>query len=134
MEILPKILIFKILFCLFLTLTLGVWSGIVALADKYDLQIILYLTLLILTIVGIWQISFIKTKKIVKLIYLILFISYLFSPKILPSVIKQFNIDNCLDSGGCWDQIRNRCEMRDRSKCAAIPKKSKIIIINESQY
>ncbi len=119
MKILSEILIviLKISLCLFLTLVLGIWSGIVVFADQYDWQIILYLTLSSLTIMGIWLVFFIKMKKITKLVYLVLFISYLFIPKTLPSVMKQFNIDSCLDSGGCWDLIRDRCKMRDQGKC-----------------
>ena len=26
-------------------------------------------------------------------------------------------IDSCLDSGGCWDFIRHRCEMNDQGYC-----------------
>ncbi len=27
------------------------------------------------------------------------------------------SIDGCLDDGGCWDYIRNRCEMHDQGYC-----------------
>ena len=26
-------------------------------------------------------------------------------------------IDGCLDDGGCWDYIRNRCEINDQGYC-----------------
>ena len=26
-------------------------------------------------------------------------------------------IDSCLDSGGCWDDIRNRCEYKNQGMC-----------------
>ncbi|OGH97552.1 MAG: hypothetical protein A2104_02950 [Candidatus Melainabacteria bacterium GWF2_32_7] len=119
MKILSGILIviLKVSICLFLTLILCACSGVVAFADRYDWQIILYLTLSILIVVGFWLVFFIKMKRTIKLVYLILFILYLFIPKTLPSVMQQFNIDNCLDSGGCWDSIRNRCEMQDQGKC-----------------
>ena len=86
-------------------------------ADKYDWQIFFYLTYSALIIVGVWIITFVKTSKIIKLIYSILFITYFFTPKIFPSVVTQFSIDSCLDRGGCWDSIKNNCEMQDQKKC-----------------
>ena len=29
-------------------------------------------------------------------------------------------IDSCLDSGGCWDDIRNRCEYKNQGMCVIL--------------
>ncbi len=32
-----------------------------------------------------------------------------------------FKIDSCLDSGGCWDYTRRRCETEDQGYCVRTP-------------
>ncbi len=114
--------IIKVILCLFLTLAVGVWSSYILIIAfthpiNFDWQMIIFTIFSVLIIIGVWIIAFVKTNKIIILLYLILLITYFFTPKIFPSVMMQFNIDSCLDRGGCWDSIRNNCEMNNQKKC-----------------
>lgn|GEM_PF-1905385 len=143
------ILSLYILFCFFITafLSISILTVGFALKNGVDWQIIIYLSYLALIIIGSWAVPwslfFVKTKTtkiFVILVYLILFISYFYTYNLLPSVKKQYDlgknvdlglnwykIDSCLDTGGCWDDIRNRCEMKDQGKCVESPEKCESI-------
>lgn len=140
-SILKKILIIllKSLFCLLFTTMVGysitlIGFGSFATKEKFDWQIILYIGLGIFLILSTWINSFFKTAVKFKLVCLSLCIIWLFSFKILPSVMYQINEDTCIDEGICaeglrfgdnamskeyclkkgkkWDDKRKECDMR----------------------
>lgn len=135
--------IVKIFACLAITLFVGYFATIAsstAIAGKqgFDWQILLYILASVFTILGIWLIAFIKTKRNIKIIYSVVFFIWLFSPRILPSVMRQFDYDTCVDIGICseglrfadgvmnkeyclekgkkWDDKEKVCDMRSNSK------------------
>lgn len=94
----------KLLFCLFITLFVS-YFAILVIISKFDLQILLYEIISIFTIVGIWAVSFVKVKNRTTIIYAIIFISWFVLLNTLPSVKKQIDIDDCLDSGSCSEGL-----------------------------
>lgn len=93
------IVIFKIILCFVFTLFISVGAGIIFVA-KFDWQIILYLILFILVIIGFWMATFVKTKKI-KIVYLYIFITFILASLFLPSVRHRYELDICVDTGIC---------------------------------
>lgn len=133
------IIAIKLLFCLLFTIMVGysialIGFGSFTTKENFDWQIILYVGLGIFLIFSIWINSFFKTARNFKLGCLILFVIWVFSFKILPSVMYQINEDSCVDTGICaeglkfgeniltkdyclkkhfkWDNKRKECDMR----------------------
>jgi hypothetical protein len=105
------VIVVKIFICLSITLFVGYFASIasvIATVGKqvFDWQVLLYVLVSVFTVLGIWLIAFIKTKKITKIIYAIIFFIWLFSPRILPSVMRQFDYDTCVDIGICAEGLR----------------------------
>lgn len=102
LKILYKILLtlLKLLFCLFITIFV-VYSAVIISAGKFDLQILLYEIFSIFIIIGIWIVSFAKVKKRTAIIYALIFVLWFSCLNTLPSVKKQIDIDNCIDTGDC---------------------------------
>lgn len=128
--ILFKILvaIVKLFICLGVTLFVGYFAAIAsatAIAGKqgFDWQVLLYVLTSVFTIFGIWLIVFIKTKRNTKIIYSIIFFIWLFSPRILPSVIRQFDYDTCVDIGICAEGLRFADGEMDKEYCLKKGKK-----------
>lgn len=105
------IILIKILSCLFVTITVCYFAAIasvVAIAGRqgFDWQVLLYVLASVFAVFGIWLIAFKKTKRNTKIIYTVIFFIWLFSPRILPSVMRQFDFDTCVDSGICAEGLR----------------------------
>ena len=120
--------IIKVLLCSIFTLIFGVWSTyilIIALThpSTFDWQMMIFAIFSLFIIIGIWLISFIKTTKIVKIIYSILLILYIFMPYILPSVMKQIDIDICIDTGICAEGVRFGNDIVSKEYCLKHGKK-----------
>lgn len=103
--------IVKIFACLAVTFFVGYFAAIAsatAIAGKqgFDWQVLLYVLASVFTILGIWLITFIKTKRNIKIIYAVIFFVWLLSPRILPSVMRQFDYDTCVDIGICAEGLR----------------------------
>ena len=129
----------KIFICFNVTLLACYFAAIAsstAIVGKqgFDWQVLLYVLASVLTILGIWLVAFVKTKRNTKIIYSVIFFIWLFSPRILPSVMRQFDFDTCVDIGICseglifsdgimnkeyclkyqgkWNDKRKECDMR----------------------
>lgn len=103
--------IVKTFICLSITIFVGYFAAIAsatAIAGKqgFDWQVLLYVLASVFTVLGIWLIAFKKTKKNTKIIYVVIFFIWLVSPRILPSVMRQFDFDTCVDIGICADGVR----------------------------
>lgn len=103
--------IVKIFACLAITFFVGYFAAIAsatAIAGKqgFDWQVLLYVLASVFMILGIWLIAFIKTKRNIKILYAVIFFIWLFSPRILPSVMRQFDYDTCVDIGICAEGVR----------------------------
>lgn len=101
----------KIFICLSITLFVGYFAAIASVVASvgrqgFDWQVLLYVLVSAFTVLGIWLIVFIKTKKNTKIIYAVIFFIWLFSPRILPSVMRQFDYDTCVDIGICAEGLR----------------------------
>ncbi len=105
------IIIIKLFLCLVITI-FGLFRDyiILAIPHEFSWQILFYLFFAVIAISGIWVILFKKTKKITKLIFLGLFITYFLSPKFLPSVMKTFQVDSCLSGGICTEGLEINTE------------------------
>jgi hypothetical protein len=88
-----------------LSFFLGFWFISVAVCSlfmpNFDLQIIFYLICTAFTIIGLWTIPFRKTKNIIKIGFILLFILQINLPKMLPSVMKAFAYNYCAEDGLC---------------------------------
>ena len=114
--------IIKALLCSIFTLIFGAWSTyilIIALVHpfEFDWQMVIFTIFSLIMVIGIWLISFIKTTKKVKIIYLILLISYIFMPYILPSVMRQLDYDTCADIGICAEGLRFGNDVMNKEYC-----------------
>ena len=112
----------KIFICLGVTLFVGYFAAIAsstAVAGKqgFDWQVLLYVLASVFTILGIWLIAFIKTKRNIKIIYSVVFFIWLFSPRILPSVMRQFDYDTCVDIGICSEGLRFSDGVMNKAYC-----------------
>jgi hypothetical protein len=50
-----------------------------------------------------------------KFLFIGLFVIWLFSPKFLPNVMKEFDLDSCLDTGLCKEGITNMQDSKGNS-------------------
>lgn len=62
-------------------------------------------------------------KKILKIIYAAIFFIWLFSPRILPSVMRQFDYDTCVDIGICAEGVRFSDGVMNKEYCLKNDKK-----------
>lgn len=120
--------IVKIFVCLAITLFVGYFAAIAsatAIAGKqgFDWQVLLYVLISVFTILGIWLIAFIKTNKKIKIIYTVTFFIWLISPRILPSVMRQFDYDTCADIGICAEGLRFSDGVMNKEYCLKKSKK-----------
>ena len=106
LKILYKVLftLLKLLFCFFITIFVVYSVAIISVA-KFDWQILLYEIFSIFTIIGIWIVAFVKVKKRTAIIYALIFILWFGFLDMLPSVKKQLDIDDCIDSGSCAEGL-----------------------------
>lgn len=106
LKLLYKVLftLLKLLFCFFITIFV-VYSAAITSVGKFDWQILLYEIFSIFTIIGIWIVAFAKVKKRTAIIYALIFILWFGFLDLLPSVKKQLDIDDCLDSGTCAEGL-----------------------------
>jgi len=115
------IILTKIIFCLFLTLLILYFNFIVIVtigaSDTIDWQIILYNLFSVFVLLIIWFLIFAKIKIKYKFLLIVPVFIWLFLPKFLPNVMKQFDLDSCLDTGLCREGI---IKMQD-NKGNAIP-------------
>lgn len=114
--------IVKIFTCLAITFFVGYFAAIAsatAIAGKqgFDWQVLLYALASVFTILGIWLIAFVKTNKKIKIIYALTFFIWLFSPRILPSVMRQFDYDTCVDIGICAEGLRFADGVMNKEYC-----------------
>lgn len=112
----------KIFACLAITLFIGYFAAIAsttAIAGKQgvDWQVLLYVLVSAFTVLGGWLIAFIKTKRNIKIIYAVIFFIWLFSPRILPSVMRQFDFDTCVDIGICSEGLRFKDGIMNKEYC-----------------
>lgn len=112
----------KIFICLGITIFVGYFAAIAsatAIAGKqgFDWQVLLYVLASAFTVLGIWLLAFIKTKNNIKLIYAVIFFIWLFSPRILPSVMRQFDYDTCVDIGICAEGLRFSNGIMNKEYC-----------------
>lgn len=114
--------IVKIFTCLAITFFVGYFAAIAsatAIAGKqgFDWQVLLYVLASVFTILGIWLIAFVKTNKKIKIIYAVIFFIWLLSPRILPSVMRQFDYDTCVDIGICAEGLRFKDGVMNKEYC-----------------
>lgn len=83
----------------------------------FDWQVLLYILVSAFTVLGIWLVAFIKTKRNTKIIYAVIFFIWLLSPKILPSVMRQFDYDTCVDIGICSEGLRFSDGVMNKEYC-----------------
>lgn len=137
------IILVKLILCIIFTIFIGYWIvliGTLGIADikHLDWQIVLYVGLGIFLILGAWINSFFKTQDKIKLLFVILFPIWFFSPFLLHSVMNAINEDTCVDEGICaeglkfgknimskeycikqegkWDDKRKECDMAIESR------------------
>lgn len=137
------IVLLKLLFCLVFTIFAGldvalIWAMRDASTKHLDWQIIFYIVLGILLILGVWINSFFKTPVKIKALFITLFAAWFFSPYFLHSIMYAINEDSCLDDGICaeglkfgdnvmskkyclekgnkWDDKRKECDMAIESR------------------
>lgn len=129
-SILLKIIvtIIKIFICLNITLFAFYFAGIVSVIagigrNEFDWQILLYILVSVFTVLGIWFLAFIKTKRNTKIIYTVIFFIWLFSPRILPSVMRQFDFDSCIDTGICAEGLKFGNDVMSKEYCLKKGKK-----------
>lgn len=94
----------KLLFCFFITIFV-VYSAAIISVGKFDWQILLYEIFSIFTIIGIWIVAFAKVKKRTAIIYALIFVLWFGFLDLLPSIKKQLDIDDCLDSETCAEGL-----------------------------
>lgn len=114
--------IVKIFICLGITLFVGYFATIASVitsvnSQGFDWKILLYIIISAYIVLGIWLIAFIKTKKNTKIIYAVIFFIWLFSPRILPSVMRQFDFDTCVDIGICAEGVRFSDGVMNKEYC-----------------
>ncbi len=111
LKLLYKVLftLLKLLFSFFITIfvlySAAIISAGLCIDSKFDWQILLYEIFSIFTIIGIWIVAFVKVKKRTAIIYALIFILWFGFLDMLPSVKKQLDIDDCLDSGSCAEGL-----------------------------
>lgn len=106
--ILLKLLIalIKIFVCISISIFVGYFAvicGFIELfgEDGLNWQILLYIIISMSVLLGTWLIAFIKSSKKVKIIYVLIFLTWFFSHSFLPSVNRALDLDICIDTGDC---------------------------------
>ncbi len=89
----------KLIFCIFFSLIFGMVVGIVAISEL-DWQVVFYLVICTVLLVGIWIVFFWNNKKL-RILYVLLFLIFLLASKHLPSVRYIYEFDHCVDTGDC---------------------------------
>lgn len=122
------IIFIKLFVCLNITLFACYFAGIVSVIasvgrNEFDWQILLYVLVAGFIVLGIWLVAFIKTPKNTKIIYAVIFFIWLFSPRILPSVMRQFDFDTCVDIGICSEGLRFKDGIMNKEYCLKEGKK-----------
>ena len=112
-EFLKKVIItlLKLLFCFFFTIMVGysivlIWTLGIKDTGHLDWQIVFYISFGCFLILGVWINSFFKTPDKFKLLFIVLFPIWFFSPFFLPSVMHQINVDTCIDDGICSEGVK----------------------------
>lgn len=106
--------------------------------NSFDFQIILYIILSFMFIIGLWTLLFAKIKLPMKIFIFLSLLIIQLSSTTFPSVNKVFNMETCIDTGICpeglnikidgelveinkdnclkynrqWDDIRKTCNIR----------------------
>jgi hypothetical protein len=94
------IMTIKLLFCLFFSLFIGIYA-LAGLFIKTSIVLnIIYIILTLYIFFGIWVLCFKKTKKLTKIIYVVLFIIY------LPMFNAGLDLDSCFDTGICSEGVK----------------------------
>lgn len=110
-KLLYKVLftLIKLLFCFFITIFVVFSAAIISaglcIAYKFDWQILLYEVISVFVVIGVWIVAFTKVKNRTAIIYALIFILWFGFLDLLPSVKKQIDIDDCLDSGACAEGL-----------------------------
>lgn len=122
------IILLKLLFCLFLTICVGYGVTLIGTLGisgpkHLDWQIIFYIGLGIILILGVWVSSFFKTPSKIKVLFIILFPIWLFSPFFLHSVMNAINEDDCVDTGICAEGLKFGDEIMSKEYCLQKGKK-----------
>lgn len=120
--------ILKIFICISITLFVGYFATIASVISNvgkqgFDWQVLLYIPVSVFTILGIWLVAFIKTKRNTKIIYVVIFFIWLISPRILPSVTRQFDYDTCVDIGFCAEGLKFNDGVMNKEYCLKEGKK-----------
>ncbi len=137
------IVLLKLLFCLFFTIMAGYSIALIVTlgysdTKNLDWQVIFYVILGIVSILGAWINSFFKTPIKIKFLFVILFLIWFFSPYFLPSIMYAINEDTYIDTGICaeglklkdgimsqeyclnhkhiWDERNRSCDMHSKNK------------------
>jgi len=118
----------KIFICSSITIFVGYFAAIASVIASvgkqgFDWQVLLYVLASILTVLGIWLIAFKKTKRNTKIIYAVICFIWLVSPRILPSVMRQFDFDTCVDIGICAEGLRFANGVMNKEYCLKEGKK-----------
>ncbi len=106
-----------ILFCILASFALLFFLYVVLASFKIEFETIFYAVIVLAYLFAIWALPFVKIKaifKIVSFIFATFFtgLVFLFAPH-----AGFFEIDTCLNKGGCWDYHRNKCEAKNQSYC-----------------
>lgn len=120
--------IVKIFICLSITLFVGYFATIASVitsvnSQGFDWKILLYIIISAYIVLGIWLIAFIKTKKNTKIIYVVIFFIWLFSPRIFHFISRQFDYNICTDIGICAEGLRFSDGVMSKEYCITKGKK-----------
>lgn len=118
----------KTFICLSITVFVGYFAAIASVIASvgkqgFDWQVLLYVLASIFTALGTWLLAFKKTKRNTKIIYAVIFFIWLVSPRILPSVMRQFDFDTCVDIGICAEGLRFANGVMNKEYCLKEGKK-----------
>lgn len=122
------IVLLKLFFCLCFTILVGygvALIGTLGIADikHLDWQIIFYIGFGIFLILGAWINLFFKTPTKIKLLFIILFPIWFFSPFLLHSVMYAIDEDTCLDTGLCSEGLKFGNDVMSKEYCLQEGKK-----------
>lgn len=122
------IILAKLILCTIFTIFIGYWValiGTLGITDikNLDWQIIFYIGFGIFLIFGVWINSFFKTSDKIKLLFIILFPIWFFSPFLLHSVMYAIDEDSCLDTGICAEGLRFGKDVMSKEYCLKNGKK-----------
>mgnify|MGYP001026334928 CR=1 FL=1 len=118
-----RIIIYVLLILVFLvnSVIFGFYCSIITftsiITSNFDIQIFLYLIVLLLLTLGFISSFFMKsTNKFRILLLLVLIILQMVYFRIsfyIPTVNKVIEIEACLDSGKLWNDVNNTCEIKN---------------------